>query len=61
VDAAGAESLADVVAELAERRVVVAVTHRDELVRRADHHVVLSRHGRAPARTAPGPAKEATR
>ncbi|WP_323097262.1 thiol reductant ABC exporter subunit CydD [Intrasporangium sp. YIM S08009] len=43
VDAEGAESLADVVAELAERRVVVAVTHRDELVRRADQHVVLTR------------------
>ena len=48
VDAEGAESLADVVAELAERRVVVAVTHRDELVQRADQHVVLTR----PARTA---------
>jgi ATP-binding cassette subfamily C protein CydD len=46
VDAEGAESLADVVAELADRRVVVAVTHRDELVRRADQHVVLTRPAR---------------
>ncbi|WP_076262328.1 thiol reductant ABC exporter subunit CydD [Intrasporangium flavum] len=46
LDADGAESVADLVAELAERRVVVAVTHRDELVRRADQHVVLSRPDR---------------
>jgi len=47
VDADGAESLADLVSELAERRVCIAVTHRDELVRRADQHVVLTRPARS--------------
>ena len=43
LDPEGAEHVAAVVAELAERRVVVAVTHRDELLAHADHHVVLTR------------------
>jgi ATP-binding cassette, subfamily C, bacterial CydD len=42
LDPAGAEHVAGVVAELAERRVVVAVTHRDELLAHADHHLVLA-------------------
>ena len=42
LDPDGAEHLAAVVAELAERRVVVAVTHRDELLVHADHHLVLT-------------------
>ncbi|GAA2747292.1 hypothetical protein GCM10009868_36160 [Terrabacter aerolatus] len=41
LDPEGAEHVAAVVAELAERRVVVAVTHRDELLAHADHHLVL--------------------
>ena len=42
LDPAGAEQVAALVAELAERRVVVAVTHRDELLAHADHRVVLT-------------------
>ena len=42
LDAEGAEHVAALVAELAERRVVVAVTHRDELLAHADHHLVLA-------------------
>jgi ABC-type transport system involved in cytochrome bd biosynthesis fused ATPase/permease subunit len=43
VDAEGAEQLAGLVAELAERRVVIAVTHRGELLAHADRHLHLSR------------------
>jgi ABC-type bacteriocin/lantibiotic exporter with double-glycine peptidase domain len=39
LDPDGAEQLANVVAELAERRVVIAVTHRPELLAHADRHV----------------------
>jgi thiol reductant ABC exporter CydD subunit len=42
VDPEGAVELAAVVAELAERRVVIAVTHRDELLVHADQHVTLA-------------------
>ncbi|WP_330475883.1 thiol reductant ABC exporter subunit CydD [Terrabacter sp. C0L_2] len=42
LDPEGAAHVAAVVAELAERRVVIAVTHRDELLAHADHHVVLA-------------------
>ncbi|MER7072704.1 thiol reductant ABC exporter subunit CydD [Terrabacter sp. NPDC000476] len=42
LDPEGAAQLAAVVAELAERRVVVAVTHRDELLGHADRHVVVT-------------------
>ncbi|GAA5029627.1 hypothetical protein GCM10023258_26170 [Terrabacter aeriphilus] len=42
LDPEGAAHLAAVVAELAERRVVVAVTHRDELLEHADRHVVVT-------------------
>ena len=42
LDPEGAEHVAALVAELAERRVVVAVTHRDELLAHADHHLVLA-------------------
>ena len=38
LDPEGAEHIAALVAELAERRVVIAVTHRDELLAHADHH-----------------------
>ncbi|MGW5238278.1 thiol reductant ABC exporter subunit CydD [Monashia sp. NPDC004114] len=39
LDPEGAERMALVIAELAERRVVIAVTHRPELLAHADHHV----------------------
>lgn len=42
LDPEGAEHIAALVAELAERRVVIAVTHRDELLAHADHHLVLT-------------------
>ncbi|GAA2486830.1 thiol reductant ABC exporter subunit CydD [Terrabacter carboxydivorans] len=42
LDPEGAAHVAAVVAELAERRVVIAVTHRDELLAHADHHLVLA-------------------
>ena len=35
----------EVLARLAERRTVVVVTHRAELVELADRHVVLTRDG----------------
>ena len=41
LDPDGAVELAAVIAELAERRVVIAVTHRDELLAHADQHVAL--------------------
>ena len=41
VDPAGADQLARLVAEIAERRVVIAVTHRGELLEHADQHVHL--------------------
>ncbi|GAA2156302.1 ATP-binding cassette subfamily C protein CydD [Humibacillus xanthopallidus] len=41
VDPEGAEQLARLVAEIAERRVVIAATHRDELLEHADQHVHL--------------------
>jgi ABC-type transport system involved in cytochrome bd biosynthesis fused ATPase/permease subunit len=44
LDPEGAEHVARVVAELAERRVVVAVTHRDELLAYADRRVEVRRH-----------------
>ncbi|GAB2765009.1 hypothetical protein GCM10027039_27070 [Terrabacter koreensis] len=43
LDPDGAAHLAQVVADLAERRVVIAVTHRDELLAHADQHVVVRR------------------
>ncbi|CAN7555976.1 thiol reductant ABC exporter subunit CydD [Terrabacter sp. LjRoot27] len=52
LDPEGAEHVAALVAELAERRVVVAVTHRDELLAHADHHLVLA----APLEVVPGAA-----
>jgi ABC-type transport system involved in cytochrome bd biosynthesis fused ATPase/permease subunit len=39
LDPEGAEQLAQVIAELAERRVVIAVTHRPELLAHADRHL----------------------
>lgn len=42
LDPEGAEQVAALVAQLAERRVVIAVTHRDELLEHADHHLVLA-------------------
>ena len=41
LDGDAAEQAHALIAELAERRVVVAVTHRPELLRLADHHVHL--------------------
>ena len=41
VDPAGADQLARLVAEIAERRVVIAVTHRGELLEHADQHLHL--------------------
>ncbi|NUO91561.1 MAG: thiol reductant ABC exporter subunit CydD [Dermatophilaceae bacterium] len=43
LDPDGAEEVARVVADLAERRVVIAVTHRDELLAYADQHVEVRR------------------
>lgn len=48
LDPESARDLAAVIASLAQHRVVIAVTHRSELVSVADHHVHLSqvaRHG----------------
>ena len=53
LDPEGAEHVAAVVAELAERRVVVAVTHRDELLAHADHHVVLAAADARPVEVIP--------
>ena len=45
LDAASADLVHGVLADLAERRTVVVVTHRPELVTMADQHVVLTREG----------------
>jgi ATP-binding cassette, subfamily C, bacterial CydD len=45
LDAASADLVHEVVAGLAERRTVVVVTHRPELVTMADQHVELTREG----------------
>ncbi len=45
LDPAAADLVHGVLAELAERRTVVVVTHRPELVELADRHVVLTREG----------------
>jgi thiol reductant ABC exporter CydD subunit len=45
LDAGSAALVHELLAGLAERRTVVAVTHRPELVELADHHVVLTRDG----------------
>ncbi|GAA4397766.1 hypothetical protein GCM10023153_22040 [Ornithinibacter aureus] len=45
LDEAAATLVHDVLAGLGERRTVIAVTHRPELVARADRHVVLTRDG----------------
>jgi ATP-binding cassette subfamily C protein CydD len=60
LDPDGAEHVAALVAELAERRVVIAVTHRDELLAHADHHVVLAAPAPAPTST-PSPVRDGAR
>lgn len=45
LDDAAAALVHDVLADLGERRTVIAVTHRPELVARADRHVALTRDG----------------
>lgn len=45
LDTASADLVHLVLAELGERRTVVVVTHRPELVALADHHVTLTRDG----------------
>ena len=45
LDEAAAILVHDVLAGLGERRTVIAVTHRPELVARADRHVALTRDG----------------
>ncbi|MBM6401652.1 thiol reductant ABC exporter subunit CydD [Phycicoccus sonneratiae] len=45
LDAASSALVGDLLRELADRRTVLAVTHRPELVRVADQHVVLTRAG----------------
>ena len=45
LDARSAALVHEVLAGLADRRTVVVVTHRPELVELADHHVVLTRDG----------------
>ena len=57
LDPEGAEHIAALVAELAERRVVVAVTHRDELLAHADHHLVLT-DSRFEVIPRPGPVRD---
>jgi ATP-binding cassette subfamily C protein CydD len=60
LDPDGAEHVAALVAELAERRVVIAVTHRDELLAHADHHVVLAAPAPAPT-SAASPVRDGAR
>ena len=43
VDGPAAEEIHQLIATLAERRTVIAVTHRPELLNQADHHVHLTR------------------
>jgi ATP-binding cassette subfamily C protein CydD/ATP-binding cassette subfamily C protein CydCD len=43
LDDASAQVIHDLVAELAERRTVIAVTHRPELLAHADHHIHITR------------------
>jgi len=45
LDVAAATLVHDVLSDLGERRTVIAVTHRPELVARADRHVALTRDG----------------
>jgi ATP-binding cassette subfamily C protein CydD len=45
LDDAAATLVHDVLSDLGERRTVIAVTHRPELVARADRHVALTRDG----------------
>ena len=45
LDAASSQVVHDLLVELGERRTVVVVSHRPELVSRADHHVALTREG----------------
>ena len=45
LDADAADLVHGVLADLGERRTVVVVTHRPELVALADRHVVLTREG----------------
>ncbi|EWT02125.1 ABC transporter [Intrasporangium oryzae NRRL B-24470] len=61
LDDESAHRLGELIAELAERRVVIAVTHRPELLEHADHHLVLGESGALEAATAPTlePALEA--
>jgi thiol reductant ABC exporter CydD subunit len=49
VDHDGADHLARLIAGLAERRAVIAVTHRDELVAHADQHLRLGRAASTPS------------
>ncbi|HET6967265.1 MAG TPA: ATP-binding cassette domain-containing protein, partial [Ornithinibacter sp.] len=50
LDTASAELVHDLLVDLGERRTVLAVTHRPELVTRADRHVALTREGAEVAR-----------
>ena len=45
LDADAAALVHDLLVTLGERRTVLVVTHRPELVERADRHVALTRHG----------------
>lgn len=45
LDAASADLVHDLLVELGERRTVIAVSHRPELVARADRHVAMTREG----------------
>jgi ATP-binding cassette subfamily C protein CydD len=60
LDPDGAEHVAALVAELAERRVVIAVTHRDELLAHADHHVALAAPAPPPT-SAASPVRDGAR
>jgi ATP-binding cassette subfamily C protein CydD len=45
LDADAADLVHDLLVDLGERRTVLVVTHRPELVERADRHLALTRHG----------------
>ena len=59
LDPASAELVHDVLVGLAERRTVIVVTHRPELVARADRHVELTRARAAWRHDAPDRARRA--
>ncbi|MEO5746023.1 MAG: ATP-binding cassette domain-containing protein, partial [Terracoccus sp.] len=49
LDPRSASEMAELIAGLADRRIVIAVTHRDELLAHAQQHLRLTRPGTTPA------------